>query len=151
VRVVVYHVFGWAWLTILLPAMGLMFALAGSLMAGSLDRTEPAAVRRRLRRLLPPVWAFGAVSVALMMATGWRTAPPTALGWGELLWWGPAGPHTAGRKPTVGLGAQTLCCGTSSRTCGPCCCPRPRWGCSAGGRGAASLSRSHNLSYSGST
>jgi len=67
--------------------MGLMFALAGSLMAASLDRTGPAAVRRRLRRLLPPVWVFGAVSVALMLATGWRTAPPTVLGWGELLWW----------------------------------------------------------------
>lgn len=30
VRVVVYHLFGWAWLTILFPSMGVMFALAGS-------------------------------------------------------------------------------------------------------------------------
>ena len=36
VRVVVYHLFGWAWLTVLFPSMGVMFALAGSLMARSL-------------------------------------------------------------------------------------------------------------------
>ena len=38
VRVVVYHLFGWAWLTVLFPSMGVMFALAGSLMARSLNR-----------------------------------------------------------------------------------------------------------------
>ena len=27
-RVIVYHLFGWPWLTIVLPAMGVMFALA---------------------------------------------------------------------------------------------------------------------------
>ena len=32
-RVIVYHAFGGAWLTILRPAMGVMFALGGSLMA----------------------------------------------------------------------------------------------------------------------
>ncbi|MFD4683184.1 hypothetical protein ACFWO0_10725, partial [Streptomyces sp. NPDC058461] len=31
VRVVLYHIFGWAWLTVLFPSMGVMFALAGSL------------------------------------------------------------------------------------------------------------------------
>jgi peptidoglycan/LPS O-acetylase OafA/YrhL len=86
-RVVAYHVFGWVWLTVLFPAMGLMFALAGSLMASSLDRSGPGAVGRRLRRLLPPLWAFGAVTVALLLVTGWRTPPPAALGWGELVWW----------------------------------------------------------------
>lgn len=35
VRVVCYHLFGWAWLTVLFPSMGVMFALAGSLMARS--------------------------------------------------------------------------------------------------------------------
>lgn len=38
VRVVLYHLFGWAWLTVLFPSMGVMFALAGSLMARSLSR-----------------------------------------------------------------------------------------------------------------
>ncbi|ASW55171.1 acyltransferase family protein [Plantactinospora sp. KBS50] len=87
VRVVVYHVFGWLWLTVLFPAMGLMFALAGSLMAASLDRTGPAAVGRRLRRLLPPLWAFGAIAVPLLLLTGWRARPAGELGWGELIWW----------------------------------------------------------------
>lgn len=87
VRVVTYHVFGWLWLTVLFPAMGLMFALAGSLMANSLDRAGVAAVRRRLRRLLPPLWGFGAVTVTLLLATGWGAAPAARLGWGEMIWW----------------------------------------------------------------
>ncbi|GAA3759738.1 hypothetical protein GCM10022225_51550 [Plantactinospora mayteni] len=97
VRVVTYHVLGWIWLTVLFPAMGLMFALAGSLMASSLDRTGRGAVGRRLRRLLPPLWGFGAVTVTLLLVTGWRTAPAAELGWGELVWWAfPA------RTPPVG-------------------------------------------------
>ncbi|WP_422772923.1 acyltransferase family protein [Plantactinospora sp. WMMC1484] len=87
VRVVTYHVLGWIWLTVLFPAMGLMFALAGSLMAGSLDRAGHRAVGRRLRRLLPPLWGFGAVTVTLLLVTGWRTEPEARLGWGELAWW----------------------------------------------------------------
>ncbi|MBF9130760.1 acyltransferase family protein [Plantactinospora sp. S1510] len=87
VRVVAYHVLGWIWLTVLFPAMGLMFALAGSLMASSLGRTGNSAVGRRLRRLLPPLWGFAAVAVTLLLVTGWRTAPAAPLGWGEMVWW----------------------------------------------------------------
>ncbi|MBE1485502.1 acyltransferase family protein [Plantactinospora soyae] len=87
VRVVTYHVLGWIWLTVLFPAMGLMFALAGSLMASSLGRTGNSAVGRRLRRLLPPLWGFAAVAVTLLLVTGWRAAPTAALGWGEMVWW----------------------------------------------------------------
>jgi len=47
VRVVVYHTTGWAFLTVLFPAMSVMFALGGSLMAASLDRSGTAAVGRR--------------------------------------------------------------------------------------------------------
>lgn len=71
VRVVVYHLFGWAWLTVLFPSMGVMFALAGSLMARSLKRPALGVIRGRVRRLLPPLWAFGAVVLALMFAGGW--------------------------------------------------------------------------------
>lgn len=53
VRVVVFHLFGWAWLTVLFPSMGVMFALAGSLMARSLARPAGGVIRSRLRRLLP--------------------------------------------------------------------------------------------------
>jgi peptidoglycan/LPS O-acetylase OafA/YrhL len=72
VRVVVYHLFGWAWLTVLFPSMGVMFALAGSLMARSLSRPAASVIRGRLRRLLPPLWAFGAVVLTLMFADGWN-------------------------------------------------------------------------------
>ncbi|WP_432185948.1 acyltransferase family protein [Streptomyces sp. Tue6028] len=71
VRVVVYHLFGWAWLTVLFPSMGVMFALAGSLMARSLNRPAFSVIRGRVRRLLPPLWAFSAVALVLMFAGGW--------------------------------------------------------------------------------
>jgi len=72
VRVVVYHLFGWAWLTILFPSMGVMFALAGSLMARSLNRPAAGVIRGRIRRLLPPLWAFSAVALTLMFIGGWN-------------------------------------------------------------------------------
>ncbi len=72
VRVVVYHLFGWAWLTVLFPSMGVMFALAGSLMARSLNRPALGVIRGRIRRLLPPLWAFSAVALTLMFAGGWN-------------------------------------------------------------------------------
>ncbi|MEV4121268.1 acyltransferase [Micromonospora sp. NPDC049645] len=83
VRVVLYHVTGWIWLSLLVPAMGVMFGIAGSLMAASLDRHGPPAVLRRLRRLLLPFWAFGAIALAVL-SVGWRPLPA---GWAELLWW----------------------------------------------------------------
>ncbi|WP_320782302.1 acyltransferase [Streptomyces sp. CRN 30] len=72
VRVVVYHLFGWAWLTVLFPSMGVMFALAGSLMARSLKRPALSVIRGRVRRLLPPMWLFGVVVLAMMFAGGWN-------------------------------------------------------------------------------
>ncbi|MEV0179671.1 acyltransferase [Streptomyces sp. NPDC050625] len=86
VRVVVYHLFGWAWLTVLFPSMGVMFALAGSLMARSLNRPAPSVIRSRFRRLLPPLWAFGAVALALMFAGGWNPVkdPDNGGTWGVL-------------------------------------------------------------------
>ncbi|NGO81239.1 acyltransferase [Streptomyces sp. YC504] len=74
VRVVLYHIFGWAWLTVLFPSMGVMFALAGSLMARSLNRPALGVIRGRIRRLLPPVWLFGAVVVPIMFLQGWEPA-----------------------------------------------------------------------------
>ncbi|MFE1285544.1 acyltransferase family protein [Streptomyces sp. NPDC058751] len=72
IRVVVYHLFGWAWLTILFPSMGVMFALAGSLMARSLSRPPLGVIRGRLKRLLPPLWAFSAVVLTMMFLGGWN-------------------------------------------------------------------------------
>jgi len=93
VRVVTYHTFNWAWLTLAFPAMGVMFALAGSLMARSLDRGDRSAtavVRARMRRLLPPVWLFGLVVVVAMLLTGWRPdegGSGKAAGWARMVFW----------------------------------------------------------------
>ena len=77
VRVVVYHAFGWAWLTYVLPAMGVMFAIAGSLMAASLSKAGARkAVWSRIRRLLPALWTFAAVALPLMFWHGWSTSDP---------------------------------------------------------------------------
>lgn len=81
VRVVVFHLFGWAWLTILFPSMGVMFALAGSLMARSLARPAWSVVRSRLRRLLPPMWAFLAVVVPVVFLLGWKPVREEGIWW----------------------------------------------------------------------
>jgi len=97
VRVVVYHATGWAFLTILFPAMGVMFALSGSLMAASLDHHGVRALRRRARRLLPPVWLVAVCFVPAMVLTG------LALDWRLLFWIVPLGD-----PPTTGWGATVL-------------------------------------------
>ncbi|MFI6933463.1 acyltransferase [Streptomyces sp. NPDC050287] len=83
-RVVFYHLFGWAWLPVIFPSMGVMFALAGNLMARSLGR-RPAVevVRGRMRRLLPPLWLLGAVGVTGMLLGGWSPDSEGHPGW----WW----------------------------------------------------------------
>ncbi|WTX20223.1 acyltransferase [Streptomyces sp. NBC_00005] len=93
IRVVTYHTFNWAWLTLAFPALGVMFALAGSLMARSLDRGDRSAtavVRARMRRLLPPVWLFGLVVVVAMLLSGWRPDEDgggQAAGWARMVFW----------------------------------------------------------------
>jgi peptidoglycan/LPS O-acetylase OafA/YrhL len=92
VRVVTYHLLGWAWLPILFPSMGVMFALAGGLAATSLSRAGHWTVlRKRVRRLLPPLWALGAVLVPVMIWRGWTHDPETHLGsalsWPALVTW----------------------------------------------------------------
>ncbi|NEB04808.1 acyltransferase [Streptomyces sp. SID13726] len=86
VRVVLYHLFGWAWLTVLFPSMGVMFALAGSLMARSLKRPALSVIRGRVRRLLPPLWAFSAVVLPLLFLGGWKLSedPDHSGTWGLL-------------------------------------------------------------------
>jgi peptidoglycan/LPS O-acetylase OafA/YrhL len=72
VRVVVYHLLGWPWLSILLPSMGVMFALAGSLTAASLQkRGAGTVIVSRLRRLLPPLWLLALIAVPGMLIAGW--------------------------------------------------------------------------------
>jgi peptidoglycan/LPS O-acetylase OafA/YrhL len=82
-RVVVYHSTGWAALTVVFPAMSVMFALAGSMMAASLDRYGPGAVERRFQRLLPSLWVLAGVAVPAMLVSG------LVWDWTVLLWFFP--------------------------------------------------------------
>lgn len=97
VRVVAYHTFGWAWAGLVFPSMGIMFALAGTLMAKSLERPALSVVRGRLRRLLPPFWFWGVFVVAAMLVHGWLPGreivfwivplgDPPGNAWGEQAW-----------------------------------------------------------------
>ncbi|MDQ0599759.1 peptidoglycan/LPS O-acetylase OafA/YrhL [Streptomyces canus] len=71
IRVVTYHTFGWAWCGMVFPSMGIMFGLAGTLMAKSLERPALKVVRSRLRRLLPPFWFWGFFVVLAMLVHDW--------------------------------------------------------------------------------
>ncbi|ALO97210.1 hypothetical protein KMT30_01155 [Streptomyces sp. IBSBF 2953] len=88
VRVVVFHTIGYGVLSVVFPAMGVMFALAGSLMARTLDRVGPrVAVTGRLRRLLPVLWVLGAIGVSVMVWHGWSDADYRPLDAQQLLLW----------------------------------------------------------------
>ncbi|MFD0316628.1 acyltransferase family protein [Streptomyces flavalbus] len=97
VRVVTYHAFGWAWAGLVFPSMGIMFALAGTLMARSLERPAVTVLRDRIRRLLPPFWFWGAFVVLAMLVHGWMPGwqivywvvplgDPPGNAWGEQAW-----------------------------------------------------------------
>ncbi|MGW5429628.1 acyltransferase family protein [Streptomyces sp. NPDC004059] len=97
IRVVTYHTFGWAWCGLVFPSMGVMFALAGTLMAKSLQRPALKVVRSRLRRLLPPFWFWGCFVVLAMLVHDWMPGwqivywvvplgDPPGNAWGEQAW-----------------------------------------------------------------
>ena len=65
------------------PSMGVMFALGGSLMYKSVERSAEDAVIGRLRRLLPALWLFGALLVPVMIWAGWAGRPE----WTSFLLW----------------------------------------------------------------
>ncbi|MCX4827348.1 MULTISPECIES: acyltransferase family protein [unclassified Streptomyces] len=88
VRVIAYHLFGWVWLSVVFPSMGVMFALAGSLMARSLSRPALSVVRGRLRRLLPPMWLFSALVLPLLFIGGWNPGKDPDTGGGAWGWLG---------------------------------------------------------------
>ena len=76
VRVVVWHTVGlqvW-WLGFAFPSMGVMFALAGSLMASSMAKTKDRpeiVIWSRIRRLMPAVWGLAAALIPVMLVMGW--------------------------------------------------------------------------------
>ncbi|MFD3585635.1 acyltransferase family protein [Streptomyces sp. NPDC058683] len=97
IRVVTYHTFGWAWCGLVFPSMGIMFGLAGTLMAKSLERPALKVVKSRLRRLLPPFWFWGLFVVLAMLVHDWMPGwqivywvvplgDPPGNAWGEQAW-----------------------------------------------------------------
>ena len=85
VRIVTYHQFGWHWLPLAYPSIGILFALAGALVARSLTRARGnywTVLARRTRRLLPPLWMFGLVLIPVMVLHGWTA---TTAGGGDPL------------------------------------------------------------------
>jgi peptidoglycan/LPS O-acetylase OafA/YrhL len=83
-RVVTLHAVGASWIHLAFPAVGVMFGLAGSLMAASLGRRGSLqVVAARARRLLPPVWVYGAVAAAV----GWEVIGSGESGWARALMW----------------------------------------------------------------
>ncbi|MEJ3749882.1 acyltransferase [Actinomycetes bacterium KLBMP 9797] len=81
-RVYLLHALWWSWLPTLFPSIWVMFAIAGTLTAASLERGDPVrTVGSRVRRLLPPLWTLAALAVPLMTLRGWPHR------WWDVLWW----------------------------------------------------------------
>ncbi len=105
VRVVAYHTVGGAVFSLAFPSMGVMFALAGALMARSLRRPAAQVLRSRTRRLLLPLWVYSATVLALLLAAGWRPGVQEPGSWWQvLLWFLPI--SNAVFPETVGTGAM---------------------------------------------
>lgn len=92
VRVFTYHAFSAAWLSWAFPAMGVMFAIAGSLIARALsNRPAPGVLTGRFRRLLLPLWVYSATVLGLLLVAGWRPWSD-GVSWGRIaLWFIPIG------------------------------------------------------------
>lgn len=106
VRVVAFHSFSSAvWLTLVFPSMGVMFALAGSLMARSLHRPAGGVIRNRSRRILLPLWVYALTALGLLFFAGWRPWEEDVT-WPQLaLWFIPVGnppfPESAGTNAAI--------------------------------------------------
>ena len=108
-RVVAFHSFsGAVWLSLVFPAIGVMFALAGSLMARSLDRPAIGVLKSRTRRLLLPLWVYALTVLGLLFFAGWRPWEEDGSWLNLALWFVPVGdppyPATVG---TDGASADT--------------------------------------------
>ncbi|MET3932843.1 acyltransferase family protein [Arthrobacter sp. OAP107] len=88
VRVVAYHSFASAvWLSVAFPSMGVMFALAGSLMARSLERPAFGVLKSRTRRLLLPLWVYSSAVLVLLLWEGWTPVIRVGGSWFQILLW----------------------------------------------------------------
>jgi CubicO group peptidase (beta-lactamase class C family) len=89
VRVTLWHAFGAPVLTYVVAAVPAMFFVTGSLLAGSLDRRPwHRVVLDRARRVLVPLWVFGAAAFAAM-TVAWHIdpGPRTQVPWRSVVFW----------------------------------------------------------------
>ena len=88
-RVTLWHAFGAPVLTYLVAAVPAMFFVTGSLLAKSLDRRPwPSVLADRARRVLLPLWVFGAGAfVAMRIAWLADPSPRTAVPWRSIVFW----------------------------------------------------------------
>lgn len=89
IRVLAWHTYGFAWLSFLVASMPAMFFVAGSLMAHSLNHAPARRVLvARFRRLLIPLWAFGAVATTIMVLHSMvHPEMGQPMRWEQLTWW----------------------------------------------------------------
>lgn len=88
-RVMLWHAFGERTLTYVVAAVPAMFFVTGSLLAKSLDRRPwPTVLFDRARRVLVPLWVFGAVAfVAMRVAFAVDPSPRTTVPWRSVIFW----------------------------------------------------------------
>ena len=74
IQMMVVNVVPFVWYPATFPAVGIVFAIGGSLIAGSLDRSPHRplpVIKKRVLQLLAPLWVMGAILVPLMIVLGW--------------------------------------------------------------------------------
>lgn len=88
-RVMLWHAFGEPFLTYVVAAVPAMFFVTGSLLGKSLDRRPwPGVLFDRARRVLIPLWVFGAVAfLAMRAAFAADPSARTAVPWRSVVFW----------------------------------------------------------------
>ena len=81
-----------AWLPLLFPAVGVLFAVGGAFAASAVDDAASGRIylRRALASLLLPFWLFAAAMVSFMLTLGWEADPyqgAEPLEWGTAWLW----------------------------------------------------------------
>lgn len=77
-RVITWHASGWEWTTWFISSVPAMFMVTGALLAQSFSKGNiKETLFKRFKRLLPPLWVYGAV----VYFASWHYATPTSSRW----------------------------------------------------------------------
>jgi CubicO group peptidase (beta-lactamase class C family)/peptidoglycan/LPS O-acetylase OafA/YrhL len=75
IRVITWHASGWAWTTWFVSSVPAMFVVTGALLARSLQKSSAVhTLRKRLKRLLIPLWAYSLVVISISAFHDSRTS-----------------------------------------------------------------------------